>query len=113
MKLSKLPDRNPVRITFSAMPDLNAALQAYAEAYRAKYGETASVPALPELPGAISRQLSTPATAIPRAHLLSNGQYSVMLTNAGGGYSACRSLAVTAALVVARKVLRRSAVVWE
>ena len=46
MKLAKLPDRNPVRITFAAMPDLNAALQDYAAAYQAAYGEAASVPDL-------------------------------------------------------------------
>src|SRR5262249_42122502 len=57
--------------------------------------EAATVLALPELPGAISRRLETPETTIPRTHLLSNGQYSVMLTNAGAGYSVCRSLAVT------------------
>lgn len=39
MKLAKLPDRNPVRLTFSALPDLNAALQAY----EAAYGQAVSV----------------------------------------------------------------------
>ena len=43
MKLPKLPDRNPVRLTISVMPDLNGALAAYAEAYKAAYGEAASV----------------------------------------------------------------------
>ena len=43
MKLAKLPDRNPVRLTFSALPDLNTALVAYAQAYEATYGQTASV----------------------------------------------------------------------
>ncbi|MFT4254904.1 MAG: DUF2274 domain-containing protein [Caulobacter sp.] len=43
MKLPKLPDRNPVRITFTALPELNAALQDYASAYLATYGETATV----------------------------------------------------------------------
>ena len=33
--------------------------------------------------------------ASPRAHLLSNGTYSVMVTTAGGGYSVCRGLALT------------------
>ena len=46
MKLPKLPDRNPVRITFSAMPDLNTALLDYAVAYKLAYGEAASVPDL-------------------------------------------------------------------
>ena len=57
--------------------------------------EATPVPALPDMPGAVSRRLSTAATAVPRLHLLSNGRYSVMLTNSGGGYSVCRSLAVS------------------
>ena len=35
----------------------------------------------------LSRWLTTPHTFSPRAHLLSNGQYTVMVTNAGGGFS--------------------------
>lgn len=38
LKLPKLPDRTPVRITISISPDLNAALAAYAELYRQTYG---------------------------------------------------------------------------
>lgn len=34
-------------------------------------------------------------TPTPEVHLLSNGRYHVMVTNAGGGYSRCRDLAVT------------------
>ncbi|WP_428239590.1 GH36-type glycosyl hydrolase domain-containing protein [Gynuella sp.] len=36
-----------------------------------------------------------PDTQTPEVQLLSNGQYHVMLTNAGGGYSRCKDLAVT------------------
>lgn len=43
LKLSKLPDRNPVRITIAVRPDLNAALRAYADLYRDNYGEEESV----------------------------------------------------------------------
>lgn len=46
MKLAKLPDRSPVRITFQASPEQNQALQDYADFYRATYGETATVPDL-------------------------------------------------------------------
>lgn len=38
LKLPKLPDRTPVRITISVSPDLNAALVAYADLYRQAYG---------------------------------------------------------------------------
>jgi cyclic beta-1,2-glucan synthetase len=43
----------------------------------------------------VGRSYTTPHTAGPRAHLLSNGAYTVMVTNTGGGYSACRGLALT------------------
>ena len=46
----------------------------------------------PEMP---VRILNTPDTAVPEVQLLSNGRYHVMVTNAGGGYSRCRDLAVT------------------
>ena len=35
----------------------------------------------------LMRVLNTPHTPIPEVHLLSNGRYHVMITNAGGGYS--------------------------
>ena len=41
------------------------------------------------------RRYVTPHTITPRAHLLSNGSLSVMLTNAGGGYTRWRDVAVT------------------
>ncbi|HEY2645925.1 MAG TPA: glucoamylase family protein, partial [Candidatus Acidoferrales bacterium] len=41
------------------------------------------------------RRFTTPHTPIPRTHLLSNGNYSVMLTTAGSGYSRWRDVAVT------------------
>src|SRR5262249_12532571 len=43
----------------------------------------------------MSRRLTTPDTPHPRTHLLSGQQYSVMLTNAGGGHGPCRGLDVT------------------
>ncbi len=41
------------------------------------------------------REYSTPDTPIPEVQLLSNGRYHVMITNAGGGYSRWKDLAVT------------------
>ncbi len=41
------------------------------------------------------REFTTPHTRVPYTHLLSNGTYSVMLTNAGGGFSRCGDLLVT------------------
>lgn len=39
LKLAKLPDRMPVKITITVSADLNQALHAYAGVYRAIYGE--------------------------------------------------------------------------
>ena len=41
------------------------------------------------------RIFTTPHTAIPEVHLLSNGRYHVMVTNAGSGYSRWNDIAVT------------------
>jgi cellobiose phosphorylase len=41
------------------------------------------------------RVFSSPDTPIPQVQLLSNGRYHVMVTNAGGGYSQWKNLAVT------------------
>lgn len=43
LKLRKLPDRTPVKITISISPELNQALGAYAEMYRETYGEAEPV----------------------------------------------------------------------
>ena len=39
LKLPKLPDRTPVKLSITASPDLITALQAYAIAYREAYGQ--------------------------------------------------------------------------
>ena len=39
LKLGKLPDRTPVKMTISISPDLHAALQSYAVLYRDTYGQ--------------------------------------------------------------------------
>jgi cyclic beta-1,2-glucan synthetase len=41
------------------------------------------------------RRYTTPHTLSPRAHLLSNGSYHVMVTNSGGGYSRRQHTAMT------------------
>ncbi len=43
----------------------------------------------------VVRRFTSPHEASPRTHLLSNGQYAVMLTTAGSGYSRWRDIAVT------------------
>lgn len=46
-------------------------------------------------PQAGPRTFKSPHTPIPRTHLLSNGEYNVMVTAAGGGYSRWRGMALT------------------
>lgn len=42
-----------------------------------------------------TRQVHTPHTPVPVSHVLSNGTYTVMMTNAGGGFSAYQDRAIT------------------
>ena len=51
---------------------------------------SARVPSAPAV-----RRYTTPHTLSPRPHLLSNGSYVVMVTNAGGGYSRRQQTAMT------------------
>jgi cyclic beta-1,2-glucan synthetase len=43
----------------------------------------------------VLRRFQSPHDLVPRTHLLSNGNYGVMITNAGSGYSRWRDLAIT------------------
>jgi hypothetical protein len=43
LKLAKLPDRKPVKITITVSAELNASLQAYAVTYRETYGDSEEV----------------------------------------------------------------------
>jgi cyclic beta-1,2-glucan synthetase len=49
----------------------------------------------PPVPPAAVRRFRSPHTAFPHAQFLSNGNYTVVVTNAGGGASSCRGRAVT------------------
>jgi cyclic beta-1,2-glucan synthetase len=62
---------------------------------RESVDEMQSAPALLELAAAVPRRFTSPHHVAPRTHLLSNGNYSVMLTAAGSGYSRWRDIAVT------------------
>ena len=57
--------------------------------------EVQSAPELRELAAVAPRRFSSPHHVAPRTHFLSNGNYSVMLTAAGSGYSRWRDIAVT------------------
>lgn len=60
--------------------------------YTAGISEIHKIPGNQEMP---VRVFNTPDTPIPEVHLLSNGRYNVMVTNAGGGYSCFKDLAIT------------------
>ena len=47
------------------------------------------------VPPAAVRRFRSPHTAFPHAQFLSNGHYTAVVTNAGGGASFCRGRAVT------------------
>lgn len=43
LKLAKLPERTPIKLTITVMPDLHRSLSAYADAYRETYGQAESL----------------------------------------------------------------------
>ncbi|MBL0925362.1 MAG: DUF2274 domain-containing protein [Sphingomonadaceae bacterium] len=43
LRIAKLPDRNPVKLTIAVMPDLHDALQDYAKLYAETYGQADSM----------------------------------------------------------------------
>jgi len=97
---SQLLDQ-PMQRRFEADPQLQATLPLLQEripqngasfAHTTELSESQLTSSLPETP---TRVYDTPSTSSPEAQLLSNGRYHVMVTNAGGGYSRWKDLAVT------------------
>ena len=62
---------------------------------RPRADEVKSAAKVRDLVPPMLRQFHSPHGAVPRTHLLSNGRYGVMVTNAGAGYSRWRDIAVT------------------
>jgi cyclic beta-1,2-glucan synthetase len=62
---------------------------------RPRAEEVRAVANVRELVPPTRRHFDSPHDPIPRAHLLSNGRYAVMVTGSGSGYSRWRDLAVT------------------
>jgi cyclic beta-1,2-glucan synthetase len=62
---------------------------------RPRAEELEAAPDVRQLVLPMLRKFYSPHDRVPRAHLLSNGRYAVMLTAAGSGYSRWRDLAVT------------------
>jgi cyclic beta-1,2-glucan synthetase len=91
----------PMQRRFSAEPRFRANMLLLQErlprasSFYPHHSEMTETPASEGEHDGCLRVYSTPHTAIPEAHLLSNGRYHVMVTNAGGGYSQWKGLAVT------------------
>ncbi|HEY6000989.1 MAG TPA: glucoamylase family protein, partial [bacterium] len=64
-------------------------------AYALETPELSDVRAFPGAAEMPARVFTTPGTPVPEVQLLSNGRYHVVVTNAGGGYSSWKGLAVT------------------
>lgn len=62
---------------------------------RPRAEEVAAAAQVRDLIPPVVRRFTSPHEATPRTHLLSNGQYAVMLTTSGSGYSRWRDIAVT------------------
>ncbi len=89
----------PMQKLFEAEPQFKAALLLLQERVpkaTAFYAHTTDIADINYVEaGAETRIIKTPNTALPAVQLLSNGRYHVMVTNAGGGYSSWKGLAVS------------------
>lgn len=90
----------PMQKRFEAEPQFQATLLLLQEripkttAYFTHTTDVADTSSTPSGTAAI-RLINNPNTPVPEVQLLSNGRYHVMVTNAGGGYSRWKDLAVT------------------
>ncbi len=91
----------PMQKRFEAEPLFQATtllLQERVPKATAFYSHIAEISGLRTTPSGAEtpvRVFSSPDTPIPEVQLLSNGRYHVMITNAGGGYSRWKDIAVT------------------
>ncbi|HUS15227.1 MAG TPA: glucoamylase family protein [Chloroflexia bacterium] len=114
LALSNVLHGNPFPAYFEAEPMFQAAdlllqeripRQAPRIAATSTSDEDRRLGRMPAAPGPPDEQAITfgaPNTAVPMAHLLSNGTYSVVLTNAAGGWSQWRPDAATLPILVTR-----------
>jgi cellobiose phosphorylase len=101
LALAYLLLERPMQRRFESDPQFQAVMPLLQEripkasvlfSYTAELSEMHSTPEVVETP---IRLFTTPDTPVPEVQLLSNGRYHVMLTNAGGGYSRWKDIAVT------------------
>ena len=101
LSLSHLLLGRPMQKRFASEPLFKATLLLLQEripkvaAFYAHPAELSAMHGVSSGPEAPVRVIGTPHTPIPEVQLLSNGRYHVMVTNAGGGSSRWKDLAVT------------------
>ncbi|MFO7643859.1 MAG: glucoamylase family protein [Desulfosarcina sp.] len=101
LSLAHLLLDRPMQKRFESVPMFQATrllLQERIPKATAFYAHTTELSEHPMASGAPEtpiRVFTTPDTLNPQVQLLSNGRYHVMITNAGGGYSRWKDLAVT------------------
>jgi cyclic beta-1,2-glucan synthetase len=101
LSLAHLLLSRPMQQRFASVPSFQATMLLLQEripkataftAHTTAISEHHMAPSAPESP---IRVFTSPDTPNPEVQLLSNGRYHVMVTNAGGGYSRWKDLAVT------------------
>ncbi len=99
LSLSYLLQDKPMQELFEAEPQFKATLLLLQERVPRASTFFAHTTDIADINYAATAQeiriFDTPTTSIPEVQLLSNGRYHVMLTNAGGGYSRWKDIAVT------------------
>ena len=101
LSLSHLLLGRPMQKRFESEPLFKATLLLLQEripkvaAFYSHPAELSAMHGITSGPEAPVRVIGTPHTPIPEVQLLSNGRYHVMVTNAGGGSSRWKDLAVT------------------
>jgi len=101
LSLAQLLLERPMQRRFESIPSFQATLLLLQErvprssVFQPRVAEHAEVGAMIDEAAASAHLPMGAHTASPEVQLLSNGRYHVMLTNAGGGYSRWKDLAVT------------------
>lgn len=72
LKLAKLPDRTPVKLTITITPDLQAALQSYANLFAANYGVEEPITEL--IPAMLSAFLESDRSLMRRRIIRDDGR---------------------------------------
>jgi cyclic beta-1,2-glucan synthetase len=103
LSLSNLLNGESIRRRFRSSPLMKAAelllqegVPVSSQVVQPHADETADTQvARPAEQPVVSRRIATYDTIAPRTHLMSNGSYSVMLTNAGSGYSRWKDISIS------------------